>query len=136
MLCVFACVSIDTYAQAGRLFLGSAAFSAFRTDPRTGNFRPKKQPFGGTVGAMRRSGDGSPSSTGTLLLHVQRALHRGVDAVEHDHHRVATRVHDLPAERADRRIDQRAPQRAGIIHADKPAVTGHVGMNDTRRRLR
>jgi hypothetical protein len=85
---------------------------------------------------MRRSGDGSPSSTGTLLLHVQRALHRGVDAVEHDHHRVATRVHDLPAERADRRIDQRPPQRAqpthraGIIHADKPAVTGHVGMNE------
>ena len=71
-----------------------------------------------------------------LLLHLDRAAHRAVDAVERDQQRVAAGLHHPAAVLADRRVDQRAPQRAqaaqraGIVQADQPAVADHVGVDD------
>jgi hypothetical protein len=71
-----------------------------------------------------------------LLLHLDRATHRTVDAVERDQQRVATGLHYSAAVLADCRVDQRAPQSAqavqgaSIVLTDQPAVADHVGIDD------
>jgi hypothetical protein len=68
-----------------------------------------------------------------LLLHLHRALHRTVDAVERNQQGVAAGLHQPAAEFANCRIDQRATERTqplqctGNIEAYQAAVADHVG---------
>ena len=70
-----------------------------------------------------------------LLLHLHRAAHRAVDAVEHHQQRIAARVDDPAAMLGDRRIDQVAAERsqplerADVVQPDQAAVAHHVGMH-------
>ena len=74
-----------------------------------------------------------------LLLYLDRATHRAIDAVERDQQRVATGLHHSAAVLADGRVDQSAAQRAqttqraSIVQADQPAVADHVGIDDSNQ---
>ena len=74
-----------------------------------------------------------------LLLYLDCAAHRTIDAVEGDQERVTAGLHDSSAVIADRRVDQctskraEAAQRAGIVQADQPAVAHHVGVDDGKQ---
>ena len=72
-----------------------------------------------------------------LLLYLDRAAHRAVDAVERDQQRVAAGLHHSAAVLADGRVDQCASQRAqavqrtGIVQSNQAAVADHVGIDDS-----
>jgi hypothetical protein len=79
---------------------------------------------------MRRSGGWY------LLLHLDRAANRAIDAVERNQQGIAAGLHHAATVLADCRVDQRAPhcaqaaQCAGVVQANQSAVTHHVGIND------
>ena len=70
-----------------------------------------------------------------LLLHLDRASHRAVDAVERYQQRVTAGLHHSSAALPDRRINQcppqrpQAPQCAGVVKTNQTAVTDHVGVH-------
>ena len=73
---------------------------------------------------------------GHLLLDLDRASDRAVDAVEHDHQRVAAGLRNSAAVFMDCRVNKvaseclQAPQRVAIIQPDQSAVSDHVGEDD------
>src|SRR5580704_17036490 len=74
-----------------------------------------------------------------LLLHLDRAAHSTIDAVEGHQKRIAASLRHSATVFVDGWVDQNAPQRAqtaqcaGVIRADQAAIADHVGIDDSNQ---